>query len=107
MLYFDRFYVFEKTDVNKTSAPKECDVCHYCCFLHCRFKFQQNVCNRCHGLLMMSMNYNNIAILSIQGSDYCYIISLIGRNAAINLMQNADLIKQSGTLLYINFFFHI
>ena len=26
------------------------------------FKFQPNVCNRCHDLLMMSMNFNDIAI---------------------------------------------
>ena len=30
MLYFDRIDVFEELDVNKTSASKECDICHYC-----------------------------------------------------------------------------
>ena len=29
MLYFNRIDVFEGTDVNKTGASKECDVCHY------------------------------------------------------------------------------
>ena len=29
MLYFDRFDVSEGIDVNKTSASKECDICHY------------------------------------------------------------------------------
>ena len=29
MLYFDRVDVSERIDVNKTSASKECDVCHY------------------------------------------------------------------------------
>ena len=29
MLYFDRIDVFEGTDVNKTSASKECDICYY------------------------------------------------------------------------------
>ena len=29
MLYFDRIDVSEGIDVNKTSASKECDVCHY------------------------------------------------------------------------------
>ena len=45
----------------------------------------------------MSMNLSNIAILNIKGSDYCFIISLIGKNEAINLMQNADLTEKSGT----------
>ena len=29
MLYFDRIGVSEEIDVNKTSASKECDICHY------------------------------------------------------------------------------
>ena len=98
MLYFDRIDVSEGIDVNKTSASKECDICHYWYFLNYSFKFQPNVCNRCHDLLMMSMNLSDIAILNIKGSDYRCIISLISKNEAINLMQNADLTKKSGTL---------
>ena len=33
MLYFDRIGVSEGTDVNITSALKECDICHYWYFL--------------------------------------------------------------------------
>ena len=29
MLYFDRINVSEGTDINKTSASKECDISHY------------------------------------------------------------------------------
>ena len=28
MLYYDRIGMSEEIDVNKTSASKECDVCH-------------------------------------------------------------------------------
>ena len=88
MLYFD---AFEGTNVNKTSASKECDIFHYWYFLNYGFKFQPNVCNRCHDLLMMSMNLSDIAILRIKVCDYRCIISLISKNEVINLMQNADL----------------
>ena len=98
MLYFDRIDVSEGIDVNKTSASKECDVCHYWYFLNYSFKFQPNVCNRCHDLLIMSVNLSNIAILNIKGSDYHCIISLICKNEAINLTQYADLTKKSGVL---------
>ena len=94
MLYFDRIDVSERIDVNKTSASKECDICHY----H-NFKFQSNVCNRCHDLLMMSIYLSTIAILNIKSSDYCCIISLISKNEAINLMQNADLTKKKGNII--------
>ena len=41
---------------------------------------------------MISMNLD-IAILNIKVFDYCCIISLISKNKAMNLMQNADIIK--------------
>ena len=83
MLYFERIDVSEGIDVNKSSASKECDICHYCYFLNKGFKFQPNVCNRCHDLLMMSMNLSDIAILNVKGSDYCCIITEISKNEAI------------------------
>ena len=70
MLYFDRVDVSEGVDVNKTSASKECDICHYWYFLNYTFKFQPNGCNSCHDLLMMPINLGYIAILNIKGSDY-------------------------------------
>ena len=46
--------------------------------------------------------YSDIAILNIKGFNYCCISRLISKNGAINLMQNADLTKKSGTLQNIN-----
>ena len=46
----------------------------------------------------MSVNLSDIAILNIKGSDYHCIISLISKNEAIKLMQNADLTEKSRTL---------
>ena len=48
----------------------------------------------CHDLLIMSMRLRVIAILNTKGSDYCSIVSLINKNGAINLLQNADLTKK-------------
>ena len=98
MLYYDGIEVSERIDVNKTSSSKECDVCHYWYFLNYSFKFQANDCNRCHDLLMMSMNLSDIAVLNIKGSDDSCIISLISKNEAIKLLENADLTEKSGTL---------
>ena len=97
MLYYDRIDVSERIDVNKTSASKECDICHYWYFLNYSFKFQANV-YKCHDLLMMSINLSDIAILKIKGSNYCCIISLISKNEDINIMQNADLTEKNGIL---------
>ena len=101
MLYHDRTDVSEGIDVNKTSVSKECDVCDYWYFLNYSFTFQPNVCNVCnicHDLLMMTIILTNIAILNIKGSDYPCVTSLISKNDAINLMQNAYLNEKSRTL---------
>ena len=71
MIYYDRIDVSERNWY----------------FLNFSFKFQRNVCNRCHGLLMMSVNLSDIAILNIKGFDYRCIINLISKNEAINLMK--------------------
>ena len=44
------------------------------------------------------MNLSDIAILNIKCSDYRCIISLISKNEAVNLIQNADLTEKSRTL---------
>ena len=44
------------------------------------------------------MNLSDIPILNIKGSDNSCVISLISKNEATNLMQNADLTKESLTL---------
>ena len=43
MLYFDRINVSKGIHVNKTSASKEWNVCHYWYFLNKVFKFQPNI----------------------------------------------------------------
>ena len=62
--------VSEGIDVNKTSASKECIICHYWYFLDKGINLQLEVCNGWHNVLMMSMNINDIAILNIHAVDY-------------------------------------
>ena len=54
----------------KTSVSKECDVCQFWDFKDKKFKFELHVCKGCHDVLMISINLNDIAILSIKGVDY-------------------------------------
>ena len=77
MLYFDRIDVSKGNDVNIRSKSKECDICHHWYFLNKRLKFQPYVCNRCHDLLMMSINLSDIAIIKIKNADYHCIIVLL------------------------------
>ena len=107
MLYFERINVSKGIDVNRTSESKECDIFLYWYFLNKGFRFQPNVRNRSHGLLMISMNLSDITISNIKIGDYRCIISGISKNEAINLMQNADLTKKNGTLLNMKTYGHV
>ena len=107
MLYCDRIEISEETDVNKTSESKECDLCHYLYFLDKVFNFQLYVCNCCHDVLMMCVNLSDIAILNIEGAEYCCIINGISKNESIHLLKNADLTEKNKTLKSIKLYFHL
>ena len=64
MLYIDRTDISKSIDVNQTSVSKEV-VLLVIIFLDKGFKFQQDVCNRCHDILTIYLNLSNIAILNI------------------------------------------
>ena len=90
-LYYYRIDVSKGIDNNKASASKEWDIFHYWYYLNKQLKLQSHACNRCHGLLMMSMNFSNIAILDIKSTDCCCFISGIRKREVINIMENVDL----------------
>ena len=101
MLYYYRIDVSEGIDSNKTSASKECGICQQWYFPGKGFKFQLNVCNRCHDVvivLMMSTSTSDIAIWNISGVAYCCTINGISKSKTTNLLQNADLTEKRGTL---------
>ena len=74
MLRYQKIDVSEGIDVNKTSASKECELCHYWFFKDVGFKFEEHVCNRCHDLLAMAYSLKNIVILSAKGATFKYLL---------------------------------
>ena len=59
--FYDRTDLSEGIDIAKNNNSKECMICLYWFFNH-GFKFQDYICNGCHGLLMLC-----IAIITIKG----------------------------------------
>ena len=85
MLYCDRIDVSEGIDIGKTSALNYYHNYRYWYLLKKVFKFQPNVFNGCHDVLM-SINLNDIAILNINGADYCVITTEISKGEALHLL---------------------
>ena len=46
MLQYEKIDVSKGIDVNKTSASRECELCHYWFFKDIGFKFEAQICNR-------------------------------------------------------------
>ena len=99
MLQYKKIDVSEGIDVNKTSASKECELCHYWFFKDIGFKFEEHVCNGCHDLLTMAYSLKNIAILSAKGATFrCLLMSII-KNEALKKLN--VLAKYDRGVLYI------
>ena len=83
MLQDEKIDVLEGIDVNKTSASKECELCHYWFFKDVWFKFEEHVCNGCHDLLTMTYSLKNIVILSAKGATFRSLLMSINKNEAL------------------------
>ena len=83
MLQYEKIYVSEGIDVNETSASKECQLCHYWFFKDVGFKFEEDVCNRCHDILTMAYSLKNIAILSPKGVTFRCLLMGISKYEAL------------------------
>ena len=91
MLQYKKISVLEGIDVNKTSASKECKLCHYWYFKDVGFKFEPHVSNKCHDVLMTAYELKNIAMLNVKGVHPWCILRGISRDEAVNRLNNSVL----------------
>ena len=97
MLQYEKIDVSEGIDVNKTSASKECELCHYWFFKDVGFKFEEYVCNRCHDLLTMAHSLKNMAILGAKGATFGCILWDISRNEGLRRL-NSSALENKGVM---------
>ena len=90
MLEYDRTDTSEGIDINKTNALKECDICHYWYCKNIGFQYEPYLCNDCHDLMQKAMNFNDVAIVSVKGSDCKIHFWYKSKDDAINIMNNSE-----------------
>ena len=83
MLKYKKIDVLEGIEVNKTSSSKECELCRCWFFKDIGFKFEENVCNRCHDLLAMAHSLRNIEILKARGNTFRCLLRGISKNECL------------------------
>ena len=89
MMRYQKIDVLEGIDVNKTSASKECELCDYWFFKYIGFKFEEDVCNKCHNLLTIAYSLKDIAILNTKGNTYRCILIGISKNEDLKRLNNS------------------
>ena len=72
-------------------------ICHYWYFNDIVYKFEPDVCNGGHDILMMACELKNIIIVDVKGVDYRCVLWGITKNEAINMLGNSKL-DDKGTL---------
>ena len=89
MLRYKRIDASEGINVNKTSASKECELCHFWFFRDIGFKFEEDVCNGYHDILTMVHYLKNIAILSAKRVTFRCLVMGISKNEVIKRLNNS------------------
>ena len=67
-------------------------------FLDKNFKYEPYLCNGCHDLMQKAMNFNDVAIVSVKGSDYRIHFWYMSKSDPINILKNSDLNEKIGLL---------
>ena len=91
MLEYDRTYISEGIDMDKTNKSRKCDICHYWYFLDKSFNYEKYLCNGSHNLMQKAMNFDDVAIVSIKGNDYRIHFWYMSKDEAISIMLNSSL----------------
>ena len=89
MLQYEKIDPSEGIDVNKTSASKECELCHYWFFKDVGFKFEEQICTRCHDLLTIAHSLRNIVVLSAKLATLRCLLIGISKNEALKKLNNS------------------
>ena len=89
MLQYQKIDVLEGIEVNKTSASKECELCHYWFFKDVGFKFKEHVCNRCHDFLTMAYSLKIIVVLRAKTATFRRLLMGISKHEALKKWNNS------------------
>ena len=98
MLEYDRIDISEGIDVNKTSASKEWNICHYWYFKDIGFKSEPYLCNGCHDLIQKAMSFYDVAIVYFKRKSYRIHFWYMSKDDAINIMNNSNLVDKMHVL---------
>ena len=100
MLEYDRIDISEGTDINNKceETSRECILCKFYYFLDKNFKYGPYLCDGCYDMSMKAVSIQNLTIINHNGNHYCVNFAFISIKDAYNLIKNAIIMGEKGTL---------
>ena len=91
MISYERIDKSEGIDFNESRDSIKCMICNYYYFKAIGFKYQPYVCNACHDFSMGVQVLSDFFIATIKNIDYRYILLVLIKKTAVNILNNSDL----------------
>ena len=99
MLEYDRNDISEGIDINKCEeTSRKCGLCKFYYFLDKNFKYRPYLCDGCYDVSMKAVSIQNLTIINHNGNYYRVIFTLMSKSDASNLIKNAIIMGEKGTL---------
>ena len=99
MLEYDRIDISEGIDINKCEeTSRGCSLCKFYYFLDKMFKYGPCLCDGCYDMSMKDVSMQNLAIINHNGNYSCVIFAFMTKKDAYNLIKNAIILGEKGTL---------
>ena len=99
MLEYDRIIISEGIDINKCEeTSRGCSLCKVYYFLDKNFKYGPYLCDGCYDMSMKAVIMQNLTIINHNGNHYRVNFVFISKKGASNLIKNAVIMGEKGTL---------
>ena len=97
MLEYDRIDISEGIDINKREeTSRKCSLCKFYYFL--LFKYGPYLCDGCNDMSLKAISMQNLTIVNHNGNYYRVTFTFISKKDAYNLIKNAIIMGEKGTL---------
>ena len=99
MLEYNRIDLSEGIDIKKCKeTSKECGLYKFYYFLDKNFNYGPYLCNGSYDMSLKAISMQNLAIIQPNGNHYRVNFAFISKKDACNLIKNATIIDEKGTL---------
>ena len=99
MLEYNRIDISESIDIRKCKeTSRECNLCKFYYFLDKNFNYGPYLRNGCYDMSLKAITMKNFTIINHNGNHYRVNFAFISKKDAYNLIKNAVIMDEKGTL---------